>query len=66
MREGIIPMLLGTAVTATGAAMRGIDMKKHGMSKHETKVAIGAGLVGLGAAHIILGAIDYIGDKRRW
>lgn len=66
MREGIIPMILGTAVTATGAVMRGTDMRKNGMSKHETKVAIGAGLVGLGAAHILLGAIDYFGDKRRW
>lgn len=63
MREGIIPIILGTAVTATGAAMRGIDMKKHGMTKHDTTVALGAGLVGLGAAHIILGAIDLIGGK---
>ena len=66
MREGIIPMLLGTAVTATGVAMRGVDMKKRGMTSHEKKVALGAGLVGLGAAHIILGAIDFASDKNHW
>ena len=65
MREGIIPILLGTAVTVTGAAMRGIDMKRNGMSKHDTAVALGAGLVGLGAAHILLGAIDLIGDREK-
>jgi hypothetical protein len=65
MREGVIPILLGTAVTATGAVLRGTDMKKRGMNKHDTKVALGAGLVGLGAAHIILGAIDLIGDRSR-
>lgn len=64
MREGILPIILGTAVTVTGAAMRGMDMKKHGMTKHDTAVALGAGLVGLGAAHILLGTIDLIGDRR--
>ncbi len=64
MREGIIPMVLGTAVTTAGAVMRGTDMKKHHMTKHETKVAIGAGLLGLGAAHVILGAIDFFQDRR--
>lgn len=63
MREGLVPILLGTAVTAAGAVMRGVDMKKHGMTKHDTAVALGAGLVGLGAAHIILGAIDLISGK---
>ena len=63
MREGLIPVILGTAVTATGVALRGIDMKKHGMTKHDTEVALGAGLLGLGAAHIILGAIDLIESR---
>lgn len=64
MREGIVPIVLGSAVTASGAVMRGLDMKKHGMSKHDTTVAIGAGIVGLGVAHILLGVIDIVGDRR--
>lgn len=62
MRKGLIPLILGTAVTATGLALRGQDMKNNGMSKRDTKVAIGAGILGLGIAHIILGSIDMIED----
>lgn len=60
LREGLIPTVLGTAVTATGLAMRGYDMKKHGMKKRDTAVAIGAGVIGFGIAHVVLGTIDLI------
>jgi hypothetical protein len=60
MREGLIPVILGTVVTATGVALRGVDMKNHGMTRRDTKVAIGSGLLGLGLAHIILGSIDLV------
>ncbi len=60
MREGLIPTVLGTAVTATGLAMRGYDMKRHGMKKRDTTVAIGAGVLGFGLAHVVLGSIDLI------
>jgi hypothetical protein len=62
MREGLIPVILGTVVTATGVALRGVDMKNHGMTRRDTKVAIGSGLLGLGLAHIILGGIDLVQD----
>ncbi len=60
LREGLIPAILGTAVTATGLAMRGYDMKKRGMTKRDTTVAIGAGVLGFGLAHVVLGSIDLI------
>lgn len=60
MREGLIPAVLGTAVTATGLAMRGYDMKRNGMHKRDTTVAIGAGVLGFGLAHVLLGSIDLI------
>ncbi|PYG87456.1 hypothetical protein LY28_02126 [Ruminiclostridium sufflavum DSM 19573] len=60
MRKGIIPAVLGTAVTATGVAMRGYDMKKHGMTKRDLKVGIGACMLGVGLAHVVLGSIDLI------
>jgi hypothetical protein len=60
LREGLIPAILGTAVTATGLAMRGCDMKQHGMGKRDTTVAIGAGVLGFGLAHVILGSIDLL------
>jgi hypothetical protein len=62
MREGIKPLILGTVVTAAGATLRGMDMKKHGMTKRDAKVSLGAGLVGLGLAHMILGSIDLFED----
>lgn len=62
MRKGLIPVILGTVVTATGLALRGLDMKNNGMSKRDTKVAIGSGILGLGIAHIVLGSIDLIED----
>jgi hypothetical protein len=63
MREGLIPVILGTAVTATGMVIGGMDVKNRGISKRDTKVAIGAGLLGLGIAHIALGAIDLFQDR---
>ncbi len=63
MREGLIPTVLGTAVTAVGTAMRAKDMKSRRMSRRDTQVAIGAGILGFGLAHIVLGAIDLIADK---
>ncbi len=60
MREGLIPTVLGTAVSATGLAMRGYDMKKHGMDKRDTMVALGAGILGFGLAHVVLGSIDLV------
>ncbi|WP_166246613.1 asparagine synthase [Paenibacillus turpanensis] len=55
VREGLIPTVLGAAVTATGIAMRNGNR----MSK-----PISDGLIGFGAAHIVLGAIDLIEHRR--
>lgn len=57
-REGVIPAALGTAVTAAGVAMRAFDMKKNGMKKNQVMPMVGAGIIGFGLAHIILGGID--------
>lgn len=63
MREGLVPTVLGTAVTAVGVAMRGRDMKKRHMSRNDFKVAIEAGIIGVGLAHVVLGAIDLFTDN---
>jgi len=47
-REGLIPAVLGTAITATGLALRNLNP------------AMGWGIAGFGLAHILLGAIDLI------
>ena len=51
-REGLIPTVLGTAVTAAGLALRG------------TNPIVGWGVAGFGMAHILLGAIDLIEHRQ--
>lgn len=51
MREGTIPTALGTAVTATGYALK----QKHGSNKMLANTIFGFGL-----AHVVLGTIDLV------
>lgn len=60
IREGLIPIILGSAVTATGMALRSADMKKNGMSRREVAPMLMAGAIGFGLAHVVLGGIDLI------
>lgn len=54
IREGAIPTALGTVVTGVGAAMVAVEMTP----------VIAAGVVGFGAAHMVLGAIDLVEHKK--
>lgn len=60
VREGLIPAILGTAVTATGIALRSADMRKNGMDRREIAPMVMAGVIGFGLAHIVLGSIDLL------
>jgi len=51
IREGLIPTVLGSAVTATGYALK----QKRGSNKMIANTVFGFGL-----AHIVLGAIDLV------
>ncbi|GHH97502.1 asparagine synthase [Neobacillus kokaensis] len=55
IREGLIPTALGTAVTATGYAIR----QKRGSNKMIADTVFGFGL-----AHVLLGVIDLIEHRR--
>lgn len=48
IREGLIPTLLGTAVTAAGFAA------------YAAYPITGAGIAGFGLAHLVLGGIDLV------
>lgn len=52
MREGLIPTVLGTAVTTTGLAL-----------KKAVPSSVAWGIVGFGLAHIVLGTIDLVEHK---
>ena len=56
MREGLIPTMLGTVVTAAGASVsKGNMMKKKNMIP-----MLEAAVIGFGLAHVVLGAIDLV------
>lgn len=54
VREGVIPTILGTAVTTTGVLLRST-----------LSPAVAWGVAGFGLAHIVLGTIDLVGHRRR-
>jgi hypothetical protein len=53
VREGLIPTALGTIVTAAGLAMKPIAPQ------------LSWGVSGFGLAHMLLGAIDLVGHRRK-
>ena len=59
MREGLIPTILGSVVTAAGATLSRNNMKKKNMLP-----MIEAGVIGFGLAHIVLGGIDLVEHRR--
>lgn len=63
IREGLVPTLLGTAVTGVALATRISDVRKKGMVREDIAPMIATGLVGFGLAHIVLGGIDLIQDR---
>jgi hypothetical protein len=55
IREGLIPTALGSAVTATGYALK----QKRGSNK-----MIANTIFGFGLAHVVLGVIDLVEHRR--
>jgi len=53
IQEGVIPTVLGTAVTATGTILK----------RKEIKPMMAAGMIGFGLAHVVLGAIDMMENR---
>lgn len=53
VRRGVIPTFLGTAVTATGAALTAMEIAP----------LVAAGAVGFGLAHMVLGGIEMTRNK---
>ena len=58
MKQGILPTLLGTAVTGATIYMSGQDIMKRSKRKSNVESMVAAGLLGFGLAHVVLGSID--------
>lgn len=57
MRKGIIPITLGTAVTAAGIALDSKQAFSDEDEKNDCSSLVGTFFLGLGVAHILLGSI---------
>lgn len=55
VQEGLIPTVLGAAVTTTGVALR---------NNRNMNPLITGSIIGFGVAHIVLGAIDLVAHRR--
>ncbi|ASN06472.1 asparagine synthase [Virgibacillus necropolis] len=51
VKEGLIPVVLGSAVTTTGVALR---------NNRSIQPIVTGSIIGFGLAHIVLGAIDLV------
>lgn len=63
MRKGLIPTILGTAVTGAALANRAPDISKRGLKKKDMSSMIATGLLGFGLAHVVLGGIDLFKER---
>ncbi|MFZ3577947.1 asparagine synthase [Virgibacillus sp. DJP39] len=55
VREGLIPAILGTAVTSTGLALR---------KNRRIQPMVRGSIIGFGLAHVVLGAIDLVEHRQ--
>lgn len=60
IKDGVIPTVVGTVVTAGAAALRAKDMRSMKMNKNTLVPMAETALLGFGLAHVVLGAIDLI------
>ncbi|WP_017413459.1 MULTISPECIES: hypothetical protein [Clostridium] len=58
IKDGVIPTVVGTVVTAGAAALRAKDMRSMKMNKNTLVPMAETALLGFGLAHVVLGAID--------
>lgn len=60
MKKGLIPVALGTIVTATGVALDSKQIKRYKCQRNDYTSMVGTLLIGVGVAHILLGTIDMV------
>lgn len=59
-REGLIPIIAGTAVTGIGAVLKSKEMKGRVTPGNKMQPMVTSVLLGFGLAHVLLGAIDLV------
>jgi hypothetical protein len=63
MRKGLIPTMLGTAVTGAALANRVPKLTKRKLKKMDVGTMVATGFLGFGVAHVVLGSMDLFRGK---
>ncbi|MDR7870247.1 MAG: asparagine synthase [Tissierellaceae bacterium] len=58
MKKGLIPTVLGTAVTGAAIYSRAPHLTMRKIRKMDMESMVATGLLGFGLAHVVLGSID--------
>lgn len=63
MRKGIIPTVLGTAVTGAALYSKIPDLNVKKLKKMDTETMLISGILGFGLANMVLGSIHLVKNK---
>lgn len=63
MKKGVLPALLGIAVTGAAIAMSETDITKKAMRRKDREAMVTTGLIGFGLAHVVLGGMDLMSNR---
>lgn len=63
MKKGLLPTMLGTAVTGAAIASRVPNLTKRKLKKMDTATMVATGVLGFGLAHVVLGSFDLFRGK---
>lgn len=63
MRKGLIPTVLGTAVTGAALYSKAPNLSRRKLRKMDMRSMVATGLMGFGLAHVVLGSMDLYKGK---
>jgi len=58
--KGIMPALLGTAITGATLYRSGEDVMKKGRKKRNMETMVASGLLGIGITSVVLGSMNMV------
>lgn len=63
VKDGLIPTVIGSAVTVGAIALRVKDMQNTKLRKKDVVPRVETAVLGFGLAHVVLGAMDLVQNR---